>query len=82
MSKPLPEVQHPVILTGTAGADLMLVTQAVVTAHPQFALNPWDLEVEALGGDDGIVRDRTGAYGGSGLRYRDTSIDGGPGSTS
>jgi Ca2+-binding RTX toxin-like protein len=42
-------------------------------------LNPRDLRVLALGGDDGIVRDRTGTYDGYDSRYTALEIDGGAG---
>jgi Ca2+-binding RTX toxin-like protein len=69
----------PVVLDGTAGSDVILATAPVVTAHPNFAGSPASLEVNALGGDDGIVRDRTGTYGGFDFQYWDAKIDGGAG---
>jgi len=79
MSIAPPEVGMPVELQGTNGADLLLATAAVVTAHPNFADNPVNLYVLALNGDDGIVRDRIGTYGGEDYRFGDAIIDGGIG---
>jgi Ca2+-binding RTX toxin-like protein len=73
------EVLERVKLTGTNGSDLMLVTAAVVQAVPGYGVDYAGLEVNALGGDDGIVRDRTGAYDGYDGRYRSALIDGGTG---
>lgn len=78
MSKAPPEVDPEINLVGTNLADLMFVTAAALSSHPQF--NAYSqLRVSALVGDDGIVRDRTGDYDGSDGQFRDVLIDGGAG---
>jgi Ca2+-binding RTX toxin-like protein len=65
-------------MEGTSGNDLMMAVAAVVTGLPGDLVSN-DLVINALGGDDAIVRDRTGSYSGVNRKYKDTKIDGGTG---
>jgi Ca2+-binding RTX toxin-like protein len=76
--KPPKEVQPQVSFDGTDGGDLIQVTKNTVTDHPYFGNDDF-LTVDANGGNDTIVRDRTGYYWGYGERNGFGVIDGGSG---
>jgi len=75
---PPPEVNPPVVIEGTAGADLINAIGPVVVGLPgDLAGN--ELEIYTFGGDDTIIRDRVGSYEGINGQFRDVLIDAGTG---
>lgn len=72
------EVQPPLDLVGTAGADTIYATKATLLAEESL-YSSRDFFIHSLGGNDTIVRDRTGNYiGGDGF-FGHAQIDGGAG---